>query len=271
MLRLIFEFNISQIKIYFITIKIKNSLLLLALSFFSLTTPTQAQVSSGFTEQMNIKNLPPVEWQIPPNFETTHEDLSQITSMQVDIAIFVDTSGHITKTKILKSSGSTGTDQKILLALKASKFFPYIENGIAMPFIGVQPFKLSNKASTPIETCPYRFASNTWLNQLSGIPTKSFIYLNRPNLVLQHKELQSKDRTISFQFKISDKQRMTDIKITQSSGLSRLDHIILKALDSDQVQVTSKIAQQPNQIFEDSIDFKFSTCTTTSKLLRAIF
>ena len=51
--------------------------------------------------------------------------------------------GVVTLARISRSSGLPELDEKILRAVRSSKFKPYKENGVAYPISADQPFELT--------------------------------------------------------------------------------------------------------------------------------
>lgn len=83
-----------------------------------------------------------VNWSRSPNFSYDAEDL-QGTNRSVLVAIEANEKGKITSVKIIKGSGISALDEKVLRAVRGSKFKPYQLNGVAYPISAQQPFDLT--------------------------------------------------------------------------------------------------------------------------------
>lgn len=82
-----------------------------------------------------------ISWSRSPKPSYTNRDLEGADRMVV-VSVEADTSGQIIDVRIVKSSGISSLDQKIVRAVRSAKFKPYKENGVAYPFKAQQPFEL---------------------------------------------------------------------------------------------------------------------------------
>jgi periplasmic protein TonB len=82
-----------------------------------------------------------ISWSRSPKPAYTNRDL-QGSDRSAIVSIEADTNGNIVNVRIVKSTGVDALDQKILRAVRNSKFKPYKENGVAYPFKAEQPFEL---------------------------------------------------------------------------------------------------------------------------------
>lgn len=82
-----------------------------------------------------------ISWVRSPKPSYTNKDL-QGSDRLIVVAVEADTSGRITNVRVIKSSGISALDQKIVRSVQGAKFRPYKENGVAYPFKAEQPFEL---------------------------------------------------------------------------------------------------------------------------------
>lgn len=85
-----------------------------------------------------------VQWSRSPKPAYSNRDL-QGEARTVVVLIEADEKGNIIKerTRVVKSSGVSTLDDKILRAVRSAKFKPYKENGVAYPIRAEQPFELT--------------------------------------------------------------------------------------------------------------------------------
>lgn len=83
-----------------------------------------------------------VQWSLSPKPSYTNKDLEGQTRTVV-VHIEANEKGKITAASITRSSGIPALDEKILRAVRSSKFKPYKENGVAYPINADQPFTLT--------------------------------------------------------------------------------------------------------------------------------
>lgn len=82
-----------------------------------------------------------ISWVRSPKPSYTNRDL-QGSDRVIVVAVEADTSGRVTSVRVVKSSGISALDQKIVRSVQGAKFRPYKENGVAYPFKAEQPFEL---------------------------------------------------------------------------------------------------------------------------------
>ena len=87
-------------------------------------------------------NIGQISWSRSPKPVYTNKDL-QGSNRIIVVSIEADAKGSITNVRVIKSSGLSALDEKIVRAVKGAKFKPYKENGIAYPFKADQPFELT--------------------------------------------------------------------------------------------------------------------------------
>ena len=101
--------------------------------------PHPVQTSSNQKSLSTIKIGSGTSWLRQPRVSIQEFEL-QDQSRKMVVKISADTSGQITHAIIEHSSGLAELDQKVLRAVRSAKLKPYIENGIAYPFVASQPF-----------------------------------------------------------------------------------------------------------------------------------
>ena len=83
-----------------------------------------------------------VQWSRSPKPNYNNKDLDGQTRTIV-VHIEANEKGVVTLARISRSSGLPELDEKILRAVRSSKFKPYKENGVAYPISADQPFELT--------------------------------------------------------------------------------------------------------------------------------
>lgn len=117
---------------------------------------------STFATAQKVKVAPKLntypEWDKAPQINL--RQLKKLTPAlyQVNVAMQADPQGNITAYSLTKSSGDAKVDQLVKDAIQHAKFKPYLENGVAYPFIAEQPFEIELKK-----------AKRTWLDKLLRI------------------------------------------------------------------------------------------------------
>ena len=102
--------------------------------------PAPAAPSSP--RSVSIGDAGGVQWSLSPKPSYTNKDLDGQTRTVV-VHIEANEKGKITAARIKRSSGIPALDEKILRAVRSSKFKPYKENGVAYPINADQPFTLT--------------------------------------------------------------------------------------------------------------------------------
>jgi protein TonB len=82
----------------------------------------------------------------PPQLEYPHAARRMQEQGQVMVRVLVDAEGRPQQMSVTRSSGYDRLDEAALAAVRATRFKPYAENGIALPFWVVMPlvFELDN-------------------------------------------------------------------------------------------------------------------------------
>lgn len=121
--------------------KLLVSVLIICSSFTYAETPNKLKLE-------NHKTPGSVQWLRSPKPSYTNIELGG-KDRDLTIKLFVSDTGIIEKTEVVKSSGIAMLDEKVLRAVKRSKFKPYLENGVAYPFSAEQPFVLKTTINRP--------------------------------------------------------------------------------------------------------------------------
>lgn len=87
-----------------------------------------------------VEYLTPPQLAYPPAARRMHEEGA------VNVRILVDARGGPQQMSVIRSSGYARLDEAALAAVRATRFKPYTENGVPMPFWVVMPlvFELEN-------------------------------------------------------------------------------------------------------------------------------
>ncbi|GAB3048204.1 energy transducer TonB [Acinetobacter apis] len=83
-----------------------------------------------------------VQWSRAPKPSYEPSDLRN-SPRSIMVLIEADEKGKIISATVVKSSGISALDEKILRAVRSARFKPYIENGVAYPIKAQQPFDLT--------------------------------------------------------------------------------------------------------------------------------
>ncbi|WP_180093397.1 MULTISPECIES: energy transducer TonB [unclassified Acinetobacter] len=116
---------------------------ILCLSFIVLLqilTALYAQSPSEVAKQ-HVITLDQMIWQKRPIFNFNNDDLGN-QNRDLSFKLYVLATGEVQKAELIKSSGLTHIDKRVEQSLLRAKFKPYIENGVAYPFVALQPFSL---------------------------------------------------------------------------------------------------------------------------------
>lgn len=89
-----------------------------------------------------LQQLIDYKWKSAPEIPEVNNQEIGCQDRKIFTAVFVNQSGTVERVKIMKGSGNTEVDERITQALKDGTFDPYIVNGKAKPFIGLQEIKL---------------------------------------------------------------------------------------------------------------------------------
>jgi protein TonB len=87
-----------------------------------------------------VEYLAPPQLTYPPAARRMHEEGA------VNVRVLVDARGAPQQMSVIRSSGYARLDEAALAAVRATRFKPYTENGVPMPFWVVMPlvFELEN-------------------------------------------------------------------------------------------------------------------------------
>ena len=190
------------------------------------------------------------QWDRSPRISFTHEDLEGVSST-LEILIFASEKGLVTKTEIQKSSGSPSLDAKVAKAIKASRFKPLIENGVASPIRVLQPFAFS------VKQC--ELVSENWLAQEKSTST-SFHYQSNPSLTVAKWGSIDEFKSFDISFMLSKQNEISDLKINNSDENSYLNRKILAAMQQAQITAPRKFYQSHELKFTDRFYFKSEEC-----------
>nr|WP_283848268.1 energy transducer TonB [Acinetobacter amyesii] len=78
-------------------------------------------------------------WKKRPIFNFNNDDLGN-QNRDLSFKLYVLATGEVKTAELIKSSGLTHIDKRVEQSLLRAKFKPYIENGVAPPFVALQPF-----------------------------------------------------------------------------------------------------------------------------------
>lgn len=82
-----------------------------------------------------------VAWKRKPKPKLVESDLKCVSSNMIVIRMDVDVKGNI-KARALQKSGCDKVDKEFVRAVQSAQLYPYLENGIAVPFYADQSFAL---------------------------------------------------------------------------------------------------------------------------------
>lgn len=206
-----------------------------------------------------------ISWLRKPQVRITDEQIDG-KSFQIIVRVHVNTFGRIERTEITKSSGIPSIDRKVERAVMASKFRPYKENGVAMPFIAEQPFRFSatdsarsSTSKTEPRECSVGFNSDQWQAQQKS-SQMAFRYITKPQIHFLKSQLGHQNRSLNVVFKLSKKNEISDLSITKSSEKALVDHHVLQALQSAKFDAPRKFYQFYKLKFTDRIYFNIDDC-----------
>lgn len=210
-----------------------------------------------------------VQWARSPKPKLLNGDLEGKSRTIITI-IDADTRGKVTNVAIAQSSGLPDLDDILIQAIKVARFKPYKENGVNYSFRVQQPFELiydhngtnnkSSKRNNSPTKCTYNFNSDVIQQQMQGQKTQ-FTYKQQPFLNILDSELNGESRSVSFKFKLSRKNIISDIIIVESSGLPTIDNKVFESIKYAQIRAPRKFYQLFKREFQDKIQFKLNECT----------
>lgn len=239
-----------------------NKILIFTLGL-SLTPVVMAEKTTK--DLTTIDQYSGISWVRKPQVRVTDRELEG-KSRQIIVRVHVNTFGNIERTEITKSSGLVSLDHKVERAVMNSKFRPYKENGIAMPFIAKQPFQFSvtesprasaSKSETP--SCTVGFNSDQWQAQQKS-EKFAFRYISKPQIYFLLSEPGHQNRSVHVAFKLSKKNEVSDLQIIESSGKTHLDTQVLKSLQNAKFDAQRKFYQFYKLKFTDRVYFNIEDC-----------
>ena len=118
----------------------KKILCLCFIVFLQSLTALYAQSPSEIAKQ-EVNTQGQIIWQKRPIFKFNNTELGN-QNRDITFKLYVLATGEVKKAEVIKSSGLTHIDKRVEQSLLRAKFKPYIENGVAYPFVAVQPFSL---------------------------------------------------------------------------------------------------------------------------------
>ncbi len=124
----------------------KKTIALSILILLQSLTALHAEIPTNAAKQ-EVHTRGEIGWLKRPVFDFNNAELGN-QNREVAFKLYVLTTGEIKKAELVKSSGITQIDQRVERSLLRAKFKPYIENGVAYPFVAVQPFSLTTTQET---------------------------------------------------------------------------------------------------------------------------
>ncbi|QIO05057.1 energy transducer TonB [Acinetobacter shaoyimingii] len=247
-----------------------SGLILCSASYVVADSTLQDQKSTTNNVNSNVMHAKHIGWSRQPRVNFLAGDLEG-KPRSVSVIIQADKFGKIIEAKIDQSSGLSELDNRILSAVKVAKLRPTSLDSDQEFIKVIQDFKfishdysstkksppLSNRVRKPI--CSYSFNSVVLNKQIKGQET-AFKYIQKPPLSIQKAELERQDRMVKFEFKLSRKNKISDIKLIQGSNLVNIDSKVIDAVSKAQVSATRKFYQFYKLKFEDQIDFNLNAC-----------
>ena len=220
--------------------KIKT--LILLSSIFSCTimaNPTDVASSSGTNQATQLpKKTNTPQWLIHPKFHILDSELRN-GSQHFLARVYANQQGKITKVDIIKSTGSTRLDQKLVFAIKKAQFKPFMVNGKAQPIIAELPISLvGSRQPQPRTQCGVLLHSNIWNLQKLGQETP-FQYLQEPYAIIISKHSSIKitsPLSLNFKMKKNVATLPIEVEISQSSGNKIIDQEVKKLITNLKVQ-----------------------------------
>ena len=231
-------------------------------SCMSLSTLSHAVDTTQETRSLQ-RSANNIFWLKKPSFRFSEHELRQ-QNRQISVVIHGNEKGEVTLVNIAQSSGLPELDKKVVRAVYQSKFRPYKENGVAIPFTAEQPFNLKLSTATFKErspVCAYHFESEVWNKQQSDQSTP-FRYKTQPRLTISSEQLAQQSRNIEFSFKLSRKNEISQVEISKSSGVNLMDSQIKYAVTHASITAPRKFWQFYKLKFNDRIYFDINHCTS---------
>ncbi len=101
--------------------------------------PSAPQVDTSTPR--NLGDGATVAWKRKPQPKFVHSDLKNLSNDMILVRLNVDAKGKI-KAEIRQGSGNSKVDREFLRAVQSAQFYPYTEDGVAVPFYADQSFRL---------------------------------------------------------------------------------------------------------------------------------
>lgn len=238
----------------------KTLLILGCISFapYSIAAASNEQAQNTNTVQLSADRI---VWVKQPRIRFNDHELRQ-QNRQISVVIHGNEKGEVTQVEIAQSSGLPELDKKVVRAVYQSKFRPYKNNGVAIPFTAEQPFSLQLSRATFKERspiCTYHFESEVWNKQQSNQST-AFRYNTQPNLNITPEQLAQQSREVEFSFKLSRKNEISQVEISKSSGVNLMDTQVKYAVSNASITAPRKFWQFYKLKFNDRIYFDIKQC-----------
>ncbi len=108
--------------------------------------PSRAFQSAPPVREPRVVSIRAVTYRSPPVLHYPAAARRAHEEGRVDVRVLVDATGAPLDIDLLRSSGYPRLDESALATVRATRFHPYTENGVAMPFRVVMPlvFELEN-------------------------------------------------------------------------------------------------------------------------------
>ena len=233
------------------------SKLLIAILAFSSISPVIAKSAETELAHQQVND---VAWSRAPRVQLREHELKGIDDRILVIRMYVNAQGRIEKTIIIQSSGIPSIDAKVERAVKVAKFQPYRENGVALPFMADQPFFIkAENGPSQSNQCIIDLKSKQWHAQQNGSKT-NFTYLQKPNLYLHKAQLENQNRDLEIEFKLSNKNEVSNIHVVKSSGLHLIDKQVTELIHHSKFEAPRKFYQFYKLKFSDHIYFNLDDC-----------
>ena len=202
-----------------------------------------------------------VSWRKRPTLNYSNNDLDG-QNRYINIRLHVSDKGIIEQTKIIYSSGLKSLDKKIEKTFLRASFRPFIKDSIATPFIVEQPLELllnSDFSSSRKYQCIYYLNSKTYNAKTQQAPT-SFTYTTQPQIPLEQLEVSKLNLNATVQFKLSLINKVSNVIITQSSGVPSIDEKLKNSILNAKIKAPRKFYQLFKLTFEDEVYLNQKNC-----------
>lgn len=198
-----------------------------------------------------------IEWRKFPQIQFNDADLAGRNRIAI-VRVKANESGQVTDASIKESTGLTKLDQKLINAVLKGQTKPLIRDGHELSMIGYQVFSLKLTQDDAF-LCQFEFSSKNWQAQQNKEKVP-FTYQEQPKITISAEDLNQHNRSVKFSFKVSKHGEVKSSKITQGSGIYRLDQQILAAVNQAQVDVPRKYWIYKKSKLKDEIQFNLDQC-----------